>query len=102
MSDQPSTTTVLVTAEAPLFDDARLAVAGFLARFSGPTRISYTTDLKGDFAWCAGLDLGVFSVKRVHLELWARSMEEAGVGTGHHRAAAIHRGGVYRFAVIAA
>lgn len=30
----------------PLFDDARLAIAGFLSRYSGPTRAAYTTDLR--------------------------------------------------------
>jgi len=28
----------------PLFDEARLAIAGFLSRYSGPTRVAYTTD----------------------------------------------------------
>ena len=55
MSDH---TTELVTPERAMFDPARLAVAGFLARFSGPTRCSYTADLKGFFAWCAAHDLG--------------------------------------------
>ena len=100
MSDQPSTTTVLVTAEAPLFDDARLAVAGFLARFSGPTRASYMTDLRSYFAWCTRHDLSVFAAKRGHLELWARSMEEAGLAraTIGRRLSTI--AGFYRFAVI--
>jgi hypothetical protein len=46
MSEQPTTTTVLVTTETALFDDARLAVAGFLARFSEPPPISCTSDLR--------------------------------------------------------
>ena len=40
----PGTTVVPPT--PPLFDEARLAVAGFLARYSGPTRKSYATDLR--------------------------------------------------------
>jgi hypothetical protein len=31
----------VVTVVPPLFDEAKLAVAGFLARYSGPTRVSY-------------------------------------------------------------
>jgi hypothetical protein len=38
--------TTIVTPASPLFDEARLAVAGFLARYSGPTRRSYATDLR--------------------------------------------------------
>ena len=68
------TDTTIVKPTAPLFDDARLAVAGFLARYSGATRTSYTTDLRQFFAWCAQCDLQVFAAKRGHLELYARTM----------------------------
>ena len=36
----------LITRERPLFDEARLAIASFLARYSGATRVSYTADLR--------------------------------------------------------
>jgi hypothetical protein len=85
MSDQPSTTTVLVTAEAPLFDDARLAVASFLARSSGPTRASYMTDLRSYFARCTRHDLSVFAAKRGHLELWARTTRSPPTWPGRRR-----------------
>jgi hypothetical protein len=49
-----STTTITVPTP-PLFDEARLAVAGFLARYSGPTRKSYKCDLRRFFAWCASV-----------------------------------------------
>jgi len=42
--DRP--TTQLITRERPLFDEARLAIASFLARYSGATRVSYTADLR--------------------------------------------------------
>jgi hypothetical protein len=38
--------TELVASTRPLFDESRLAVAGFLARYSGPTRVSYAADLR--------------------------------------------------------
>ena len=41
-----STDTTIVKPTAPLLDEARLAIAGFLARYSGATRISYATDLR--------------------------------------------------------
>jgi len=35
-----------------LFDEARLAVAGFLTGYSAATRQSYAADLRQFFAWC--------------------------------------------------
>lgn len=51
------TDATIVKPTAPLFDEARLAVAGFLARSSGATRTSYATDLRQFFTWCAQCDL---------------------------------------------
>ena len=92
--------TTIVKPVAPLFDEARLAVAGYLARYSAPTRRSYTTDLRQFFSWCAQVELGIFELKRAHIELWARSMEEKGLGraTIGRRLSTIV--GFYRFAVI--
>ena len=72
-------TTTIVSPTPPLFDEARLAIAGFLARYSEPTRRSYSTDLRQFFGWCAEVNVGIFSLKRGHIELWARSMEEKGL-----------------------
>ena len=58
-----STTTVAIPAP-PLFDQTRLAVAGFLARYSGPTRTAYATDLRQYFAWCDTQGLEVFAARR--------------------------------------
>jgi site-specific recombinase XerD len=71
--------TTIVRPTPPLFDEARLAVAGFLARYSEPTRRSYTSDLRQFFTWCDSVGLAIFEAKRPHLELWARSMEERGL-----------------------
>src|SRR5579862_8816493 len=60
----------------PLFEEARLAVAGFLARYAAAIRQSDAVDLRAFFAWCAEMDLGVFDLRRGHIELRARSMEE--------------------------
>ena len=48
------TDTTIVQPTAPLFDEDRLAIAGFLARYSGATRISYATDLRQYFGWTPG------------------------------------------------
>jgi len=69
----------ITTNSAPLFDEARTAVAGFLARYPETTRTSYASDLREFFAWCDSLGLRAFDVCRAHLELWARSMEESGL-----------------------
>ena len=94
-----STATVAVPVP-PLFDEARLAIAGFLSRYSGPTRSAYTTDLRQYFSWCAAQDLDVFAARRGHLELWARSMEERGLAraTVGRRLSTVT--GFYRFAVV--
>src|SRR5438270_5123116 len=52
-----SATAQLVSTSPPLFDEARLAVGGFLARYSGNTRSGYASDLRGWFAWCAQVGL---------------------------------------------
>lgn len=84
----------------PLFDEARLAIARFLARYSGPTRTAYATDLRQYFAWWAEQGLDVFGARRGHLELWARSMEERGLAraTVGRRLSTVT--GFYRFAVV--
>jgi hypothetical protein len=72
-------TTTIVSPTPVLFNEARVAVAGFLARYSGPTRTSYATDLRQFFGWCTQLDLEVFAVQWSHVELWARAVEERGL-----------------------
>ncbi len=54
------------------------AVAGFLAGYCGSTRRSYATDLKLFAAWCDQAKLELFGVRRAHLELFGRWMEETG------------------------
>ena len=91
----------LVSTAPPLYDEARLAVGGFLARYSGNTRTGYASDLRGWFAWCAQVGLEPFAVLRVHIELYARWMEEerqlARATIGRRLSTVV---GFYRFAVI--
>jgi len=94
-------TAEIIPSAPPLFDEARLAVAGFLARYSGATRRGYAGDLRAWFAWCAQADLQPFAARRAHLELYSRWMEEE---AGLARATIGRRlstvAGFYRFAVI--
>lgn len=63
---------------APLVDPALMAAAGFLAGYSGQTRVGYTIDLKGWWTFCEFNGLAVFDARRPHLELYIRSLEEQG------------------------
>ena len=90
----------LAPPERPLFDEIRLAVASFLARYSDPTRTSSTHDLKSFFAWCERHHLDVLTLKRGHVELWARTMEDAGLARATIGRRLSTVAGFYRFAVI--
>jgi site-specific recombinase XerD len=68
----------LVRYEDPLAVRERDAVAGFLAGCAGNTRVSYTTDLRLFAVSCADNRLRLLDVRRAHLEMFARSMEQDG------------------------
>jgi site-specific recombinase XerD len=61
-----------------LTDEEGVAVGAFLAGYSGNTRVSYATDLRIFSSWCHDSGIGLFSVRRSHLELFGRWMEENG------------------------
>ena len=61
-----------VTAADPL----RLAVAAYLARFSGSSRDHAYSDLRCFLAWCVQRGLDPLTARRVHLELYIRWMQE--------------------------
>ena len=56
----------------------RQAIAGFLAGFGESTREAYSLDLRQWMRWCGSHDLAVFEVRRAHIELFARWLEEEG------------------------
>jgi len=68
----------IVRPDDPLLVSERVAVAAFLAGYSGGTRVSYTTDLRIFAGWCHDRELHLLNVKRAHLELFARWMEQHG------------------------
>jgi integrase/recombinase XerD len=68
----------LVRHEDPLHVRERGALAGFLAGYSGNTLVSYTTDLRQFAGWCAENRLRLLEVRRPHLEMFARTMEQGG------------------------
>ncbi|HYZ51988.1 MAG TPA: hypothetical protein VE733_00550 [Streptosporangiaceae bacterium] len=57
------TTAALVPVQ-PVFTDAeRLALAGFLAGYSGLTREAYAFDLRQFTSWCRAQSLALFAVR---------------------------------------
>ena len=73
---EPTTTAQLIPPVPSLFDEASSAIGGFLAGYSGSTRSAYACDLRVWFSWCTQGHLDVFAVRRLHIELYARWMEE--------------------------
>ena len=57
---------------------ARVAMGGFLAGYSGMTFEAYTLDLRQWSQWCLDHDLDFFEVRRAHIELFVRWLEETG------------------------
>jgi integrase/recombinase XerD len=85
---------------APVFTSTeRLALAGFLAGYSGLTRQAYELDLRQFVSWCHQHHLHLFQARRVDIEGFARDLE----AHGRARATVTRRlctvAGFYRYAV---
>src|SRR6266849_3440053 len=93
----PSAALVPVT---PIFTSTeRLALAGFLAAYSGLTRQAYELDLRQFASWCQQHQLRLFQARRADIEFFARDLE----ARGRARATVTRRlctvAGFYRYAV---
>ncbi len=72
----PSAALVPVT---PVFANTeRLALAGFLAGYSGLTRQAYELDLRQYAAWCQQHQVRLFDARRADIECFARDLEARG------------------------
>jgi site-specific recombinase XerD len=85
---------------APVFTNTeRLALAGFLAGYSGLTRQAYELDLRQYASWCHQHHLRLFQARRADIECFARDLENR----GRARATITRRlctiAGFYRYAV---
>jgi site-specific recombinase XerD len=98
LSSNDSTLTVL-TAE-PIIDEAHLAAAAFLARYSGRTLDAYRFDLRTFFQWASDVGLAILEATRPHIELYRGAMEDRGLApsTIDRRLSTVC--GFYRFAHI--
>ncbi len=64
---------------APVFTNTeRLALAGFLAGYSGLTREAYELDLRQFAGWCQQNHLPLFQARRADIECFARDLEARG------------------------
>jgi site-specific recombinase XerD len=84
----------------PVFSNTeRLALAGFLAGYSGLTRQAYELDLRQYAGWCQRHQLRLFAARRADIECFARDLE----ARGRARATITRRlctvAGFYRYAV---
>ena len=81
-------------------DEAQLAAAAFLARYSSRTLDAYRHDLRGYFNWTASVGLLVLEATRPHIELYRGWLEERGLAasTIDRRLSTVC--GFYRFAHI--
>lgn len=68
----------LVVAEPVLSEPEQLALAGFLASYSGLTREAYMLDLRQFTTWCHQHGLRLFAVRRADIECFARDLEAKG------------------------
>jgi len=84
----------------PVFSEPeQLALAGFLASYTGLTREAYMLDLRQYAAWCHERNVALFAARRADIECFARDLETR----GRARATITRRlctiAGFYRYAV---
>ena len=93
-------TTTIQSLSAPTRDEAELAAAACLARYSGRTLDAYRHDLRTFFQWAADVGLSVLRATRPEIELYRVNLEERGLApsTIDRRLSTVC--GYYRFAHI--
>ena len=57
-------------------DEAHVAAAAFLARYSGHTPDAYRHDLRSFFQWAADVHMAVLDATRAHIELYRACLEQ--------------------------
>src|SRR2546421_5019034 len=85
---------------APVFANTeRLALAGFLAGYSGLTRQAYELDLRQYASWCQQHHLSLFRARRADIECFARDLEARGRARATINRRLCTIAGFYRYAV---
>jgi site-specific recombinase XerD len=91
--------TEVVLAEPATNDRERLALAGFLAGYSGLTRDAYALDLRQFLAWCTGHGTHLFAARRADIECFGRDLEAKGRARSTVSRRLCTVAGFYRYAV---
>jgi integrase/recombinase XerD len=73
-----SASTAIAVTEPVFTSHERLALAGFLAGYTGLTREAYALDLRQYASWCQQRHLRLFQARRADIECFARDMEARG------------------------
>jgi len=84
---------------APVTTAKRLALAGFLAGYSGLTREAYELDLRQYASWCQQHQLRLFAARRADIECFARDLEARGRGRATITRRLCTVAGFFRYAV---
>jgi site-specific recombinase XerD len=100
MTATTSSPSIVIAVAEPAFTNAeRLALAGFLAGYTGLTRDAYALDLRQYASWCQQHHVRLFDARRAEIECFARDLE----ARGRARATVTRRlctiAGFYRYAV---
>ena len=97
---EATSTSIRTQDERVPVDEAQLAAAAFLARYSGRTLDAYRHDLRMFFEWAGEHGLDALGATRPHIELYRSGMEERGLApaTIDRRLSTVC--GFYRFAHI--
>jgi integrase/recombinase XerD len=73
-----STSTAIAAVQPVFTSQERLALAGFLAGYTGPTREAYALDLRQYGSWCQQHHIRLFQARRADIECFARDLEARG------------------------
>jgi integrase/recombinase XerD len=73
-----STSTAIAAVQPVFTSQERLALAGFLAGYTGPTREAYALDLRQYGSWCQQHHIRLFRARRADIECFARDLEARG------------------------
>jgi site-specific recombinase XerD len=94
-----STSTAIAPVEPVFTEPERLALAGFLAGYTGLTREAYALDLRQYASWCQQHQLRLFRARRADIECFARDLEARGRAGATITRRLCTIAGFYRYAV---
>jgi site-specific recombinase XerD len=99
MATITSTSTTVAVVEPVFTSQERLALAGFLAGYTGLTREAYTLDPRQYATWCQQRHVRLFEGRRADIECFARDMEANGRARAMVTCRLCTIAGFYRYAV---